>query len=188
MSSAIDERQLPKMNAGARSKLKRLWQMGDLFHNSARYPHKRDALPTDRLAGILRRGILAPAACDDGSVCSDLTIIATGFAVPYDSLVFLHRFGQQSFLYTFSEPGRFTVLVDPATPVLTQAEMGQKWVVLCRDEVYVRERVPVEQLIGVVVHPADADAVLAEFLPDLERLEIPLYLYDGTVVWPRDGE
>jgi hypothetical protein len=106
--------------------------------------------------------------------------------VPYDSLVFLHRFGPQSFIYTISEPGRFTVFVDPALPVLSPEEMGEKWVLLCQDEVYVRERVPVEKVIGVVVHPADAEAVLADFQPDFERLALPLYLYDGTVVWPRE--
>ena len=105
--------------------------------------------------------------------------------MPYDSLVFLHRFGPQSFLYTFSEPGQFTVFVDPATPVLTPAELGPHWGLLCRDEVYVRERVPVEQLIGIVVHLAGAEAVLAKFLPEFERLALlPLYLHNGTVVWP----
>lgn len=184
MSDATDERHELK-EVGARNKLRQLWQLGDLFHNVSRYPHKRGARRVDRLAGILQHGILAPAACEDGSVCSDLNILATGLAVPYDSLVFLHRFGEKSAIYTFSEPGRFTIFVDPATPVLTPEEMGQNWVLLCQDEVYVRERVELERLIGVVVHPADAEAVLAEFLPDFERLGLPLYLYDGTVVWPQ---
>lgn len=168
----------------ARRKLRRLWQLGDLFHTTDRYPRKPTALPMDRLAGILRNGIVAPAACEDGAVCSDLNILATGLSVPYDSLVFLHRFGEQSFIYTFITPGRFAVFVEPGLAMLTQEEMGEKWVVLCRDEVYVRERVAAEKLIGVVVHSEDAEAVLAEFLPELRRLEIPLYLCDGTVIWP----
>lgn len=172
------------MNTTAQNKLKQLWQPGDLFHNVSRYPRKGGARPVDRLAGILQHGLLAPATCADGSVYSDLNLTVTGSAVPYDSLVFLHRFGPQSFLYTFSEPGQFTVFVDPATPVLTPAEMGPHWALLCRDEVYVRERVPVEQLIGIAIHPADAEAVRAEFLPVFERLALPLYLHNGTAIWP----
>jgi hypothetical protein len=72
------------------------WHSGALFHVSTRYPRKPRAAGVDRLAGILRNGLLAPAYCPDGSVCSDLNLVVTGTAVPYDSLVFLHRFGPQS--------------------------------------------------------------------------------------------
>jgi len=177
----------------AKDKVRKLWQLGDLFHNFSRYPRKPEgkraikhgAQKVDRLAGILRNGILAPASCDDGSVRSDLNIEFAGAPVPYDSLVFLHLFGQKSWLYTISEPGRMTVFVEPTIPVLTPADLEPNWVILCQDEVYVRDRIAAEHLIGVVVHPADADSVLEEFLPEFERLAIPLYLYNGTVVWPR---
>ena len=56
----------------------------------------------------------------------------------------------------------------------------------CQDEVYVRERVPVRKLITPVVHSADANAVLAEFLPYLELLGLPLYSTDGIVIWPQE--
>lgn len=171
-----------KIRAG--SKLKKLWQLGDLFHCTTRRPRKRGAPQVDRLAGILRNGLVAPASCDDGSVCSDLNLEVTGASAPYDSLVFLHRYGQQSWLYTISEPGRFAVFVAPEISVLTPEDMGRNWVLLCRDEVYVRERVATKDLIGIVVHPQDSDSVMDEFLPDFERLGIPLYLYDGTVIWP----
>ena len=164
--------------------LRQIWRPGDLFHNVWRFPRKAGAPRVDRLAGILRSGIVAPGVCDDGTVCSDLNLVVTGLPVPYDSFVFLHRFGERSLIYTLSEPGRFTVFVDPATEVLTPEDMGEPWVMLSQDEVYVRERVPVEKLIGVAVHPWDADAVLAEFQPDFERLGIPLYRCDGKVVWP----
>ncbi|MBI3464564.1 MAG: hypothetical protein HY000_16150 [Planctomycetes bacterium] len=98
--------------------------------------------------------------------------------------MFLHRFGPQSGIYTISEPGRMTVFVDPKTPVLTPEDMGPAWVVMSQDEVYVRDRIPAERLIGLAVHPADADSVRDEYLSDLERLGIPLYLYDGATVWP----
>ena len=44
-------------------KEKSLWQTGALFHATTRYPRKKSAPRTDRLAGILRKGILAPAHC-----------------------------------------------------------------------------------------------------------------------------
>jgi len=40
--------------------------------------------------------------------------------VPYDSLVFLHRFGPQSWPYTFSDPGRLTVFVGCNCPFYTR--------------------------------------------------------------------
>ena len=168
----------------ARERLRNLWQMGDLFHNFSRYPRKRGAKKVDRLAGILRNGIVAPASCDDGSVVCDLDIVFNGSSVPYDAIVFLHRFGEMSWLYTMYDPGRIAVFVDPTIPVLTPADMGSAWAILCQDEVYVRDRVAVERLIGVAVHPADADSIRDQHLPDFERLGIPLYRCDGTAVWP----
>jgi hypothetical protein len=168
----------------AKARLRKLWQPGDLFHNFSRYPRKRDVPKTDRLAGILQNGLLAPASRADGSVCSDLNIEFTGAAVAYDSIVFLHRFGERSWLYTMSEPGRMTVFVAPSISVITPDELEPNWAVLCQDEVYVRDGIAAEQLTAVVVHPADAEAVLAEFQSELERLRLPLYLYNGTVVWP----
>lgn len=159
------------------------WHPGALFHVSTRYPRKPRAARVDRLAGILRNGLLAPASCPHGSVCSDLNLVVTGTAVPYDSLVFLHRFGPESFLYTPDGRGRFSVFVDPAIPVLTPEAMGATWVVLCQDEVYVRGRVAPEDLTGVAVHHADADAVVRDFMADFRRLGIPLYDYQGNVLW-----
>jgi hypothetical protein len=159
------------------------WHSGALFHVSTRYPRKPRATRVDRLAGILRNGLLAPAYCRDGSVCSDLNLVVTGTGVPYDSLVFLHQFGPESFLYTLCEPGRFCVFVDPAIPVLTPEAMGTSWVVLCLDEVYVRDRVAPEDLTGVAVHPGDADSVVRELIADFRRLGIPLCDYDGNVLW-----
>ena len=159
------------------------WHLGALFHVATRYPRKPRAARVDRLAGILRNGLRAPADCPDGSVCSDLNLVVTGTPVPYDGLVFLHRFGPESFIYTLDEPGRFCVFVDPAIAVLTPEAMGTHWVLLCQDEVYVRDRIAPENLTGVAVHPADADSVVGEFLADLRRLGIPLYDYDGNVLW-----
>jgi hypothetical protein len=160
-----------------------LWHLGALFHVTTRYPRKRRAGRVDRLAGILRNGLLAPASCPDGSVCSDLQLVVTGTPVPYDSLVFLHRFGPESFIYTIDDPGRFSVFVDPAIPVLTPEAMGANWVMLCQDEVYVRDRVAPQHLTGVAVHPEDADSVVGDFIADFRRLGIPLYDYDGNVLW-----
>lgn len=172
-----------KPKSRARRKRTTLWHTGALFHATTRYPRKAHVPRIDRLAGILRKGLLAPGCCPDGSVCSDLHLIVTGTDVPYDSLVFLHRFGPVSYIYTMEEPGRFVVFVDPTIPVLTPEAMGANWVELCQDEVYVRDRVAPESLTGVAVHRADADSVMRDLLADFERLGIPLYGYDGDVLW-----
>jgi len=169
----------------ARKRVSRIWRQGSLFHNFWRYPRNPAAPRIDRLAGILKQGIVAPASCRDGSVRSDLHIVMNGASIAYDRIVFLHKFGPRSGLYTMSEPGRLTAFVDPALTVLTPQDMGRRWVILCQDEVYVREQVAVEHLTGIAVHPADAPSVLAEFLEDFQRVGIPLYLHDGTGVWPR---
>jgi hypothetical protein len=160
-----------------------LWHIGALFHVSHRYPRKRNVAKLDRLASIFRHGLLAPASCPDGSVCSDLNITVTGSAIPYDCLVFLHRFGPQSAIYTMLDPGRFMVFIDPAIALLTPESMGQNWCVLCQDEVYVKDRVPLESLIGVIVHPVDADSVMNDCLAELQRAAIPLYDSEGRVLW-----
>lgn len=110
--------------SGARKKLRRLWQAGDLFHVASRYPRQPNAPKVDRLAGILKSGLIAPARCQDGSVRSDLHIVVTGCCVPYDSLIFLHLFGRRSYLYTICDPGRFAVFVDPKLPVMKPEAMG----------------------------------------------------------------
>jgi hypothetical protein len=168
------------------AKPKRLWQMGALFHNTARFPHRPERSQTDRLAGILRHGLLAPAASADGSVCSDLNITVINAAEAYDNLVFLHCYGEKSWLYTISMPGHFTVFLDPALPVITPEDLAPHWAKLSQDEVYVRERVPLDKFLGIAVHEADADAILAEFQSEFERTGIPLYLHDGeTRLWPK---
>jgi len=168
----------------ARNKIRALWKSGALFHVSTRYPRRLDSPKIDRLAGILRRGLLAPAECQDGSVRSDLHIVVTGPPIPYDSLVFLHRFGARSYIHTICEPGRFAVFVDPAIPVLTQDAMGAHWVVLCQDEVYVRDRIAPEHLTGVAVHPEDAESIIrSDLINDFQKLCIPLCDYDDNVLW-----
>jgi len=171
----------PKSRAG--KGYQSLWQFGALFHVSYRHPRKRNVAKLDRLASILCNGLLAPGSSRDGSVCSDLNIVVTGSAIPYDRLVFLHRFGPQSAIYTVCDPGRFMVFVDPAIPSLTPESMGQNWCVLCEDEVYVKDRVPVESLIGVIVHPVDADSVMNDCLAHVRRVAIPLYDSEGRVLW-----
>jgi hypothetical protein len=161
-----------------------LWRSGALFHVSRRYPRRADVARVDRLASILRKGLLAPASCPDGSVCSDLNLVVTGMAVPYSELVFLHQFGPQSAIYTACDPGRFIIFVDPAIPVLSPESMGQNWCVLCQDEVYVRDRVPAENLIAVIVHPLDVDSVMTDCLAELQDRAIPVYDSNGNALRP----
>lgn len=160
-----------------------LWHHGALFHVASRFPRKSSSPKVDRLAAILRDGLVAPACRPDGTVCSDLNLVVTGTDVPYDSLVFLHRFGSKSWLYTMVEPGRFVMFVDPAVPVLTPELMGANWIVMCQDEVYVRDRVSPESLVGVAVHPTDVDSVVHDLLADFRRLGISLYDIEGNLRW-----
>ncbi len=168
----------------ARSRVKKLWQPGDLFHNFSRFPRRGGRPKVDRLAQILTNGLVAPASCEDGLVRSDLNIVVIGAPVPYDSLVFLHRFKEISGIYLFPQPGHFTVLIDPSVPVLTPQDMGKHWAVMSRDEVYVRDRIALEYLSGLVVDHADVEGVMKKFLPKLRALGIPVYLMGGTVIWP----
>lgn len=160
-----------------------LWHTGTLFHVASRYPRKPSAPKVDRLANILRHGLLAPAQCSDGSVCSDLNLVMTGLSVPYEEIIFLHQLGPQSWLYIPGRPGTFAVFVDPTFPVLAREEMGAPWIVLCQDEVYVRDRIPPEQFKGIAVHRSDAESVWRELGSELQRLAIPLCDYEGNVVW-----
>ena len=168
----------------ARQKITSLWQVGDLFHNFSRYPERADLPRIDRLAKILRRGLVPPSLDQDKDARSDLNIIVTGTDTPYDSVVFLHRCASISNLYISSRPGFFTALLDPALNVLNKDEMGKHWPVLCRDEVYVKGEIPAQRLVGLVVHPSDAKAVISEFETEINRLSIPIYKIDGVVLWP----
>lgn len=170
----------------ARARVKKLWRTGELFHNFARYSHRPEMKKVDRLARILESGLVAPASCNDGTVRSDLNITVIGAPVPYDSLVFLHRFREISGLYLWSRPEHFTVLVEPNVPFLTPQDMGKHWAMLSQDEVYVRDRIAPEQLRGLVVDHADVEEVLKKFLPRLRALSMPVYLMDGTALWPSD--
>jgi hypothetical protein len=48
------------------SERRSLWHTGCLFHATTRYPRNAKSPRVDRLAGILRHGLLAPAQCPDG--------------------------------------------------------------------------------------------------------------------------
>lgn len=184
MSKARRKRESASADDAAAAKRRQsLWHYGALFHCTHRYPRKRGAPAVDRLAGILRHGLTAPAASPEGSACSDLNIIVTGMDVAYDGLVFLHRYIDISYIYTMCDPGRFAVFVDPTHPVLTPQDMGPDWPLLCQDEVYVRDRVAVDKLIAVAIHPADADDIMDKLLPEFQRLRLPLCSYDGQVFW-----
>jgi hypothetical protein len=50
--------------------------------------------------------------------------------------------------------------------------------------VYAHEGIAPEKLIGVAIHPADAEAVLRELVTNFHRLHLPLYDDAGNVLWP----
>lgn len=179
---AIDQ---GESEALAGAKARTLWQRGDLFHNFSRFPQRPDAPKIDRLSAVLANGLVAPASCNDRSVVSDLRIYAFGSATPYDSVVFLHRLGPESGLYINDTPGKFTVFLDPSIAVLSPEDMGDSWPVMCVDEVYVRDKIPPEQIVGIAVHMSDAQGILSEFHSALRSKAIPLYLNSGELLWPK---
>lgn len=154
-----------------------------MFHVFTRYPRKQTAPRIDRLMAILRNGLVAPSR-SPGEVVSDLNLTVLGCEPVYEDFIFLHRYGPNSWLYTMSEPGRFAVFIDPRFPVLTPEQMGDAWPELCQDEVYVQGSVPADCFLAVAVHPADVDSVVAAVQSELERLALPLYDYEGRVLWP----
>ena len=168
----------------ARLKIKALWQSGDIFHNFSRYPERSDHPKVDRLALILQRGLVPPGSVKDGTIFSDLNIVVTGTETSYNDVVFLHRFGPSSGLYVSSRPGFVTVLVDSSVKVLTRDQMGEHWPCLCLDEVYAKDPIAPEKMIGIVIHESDAPDVLRQFRPDFARLALPVYTIDGLVLWP----
>lgn len=173
-----------KKKAPAKPRLKPnpLWKMGALFHVTDRYPHRPERPRIDRLAGILRHGLLAPSVCSDGTVFPNLNITYEGAPIPYDSLVFLHLMGEDSWLYTMCTPGRFAVFVDPAFPVITQEALGESWCVLCQDEVYVRERVGIEHIRAIAVTEEDAEPILRDFADEFDRTGVAVYDWFGKLL------
>jgi hypothetical protein len=61
-------------------------------------------------------------------------------------------------------------------------------ILLCQDEVYVRDRVPVDWLTAVATHPDDADVVMREFQREFDRLGIPLCDYEGNILRQYGGD
>ncbi len=46
-----------------------------------------------------------------------------------------------------------------------------------------RDRIAPEHLIRVAVHSADDESVRSDLMADFRRLGIPLYDFDGNVLW-----
>src|SRR4030042_6401356 len=85
----------------ARSRIKELWQPGDLFHNFNRYPKKREYI--DRLPLVLQKGLVPPALDTQGEVYTDVGIKYPEVPEEYQDLVFLHKFGPDSQKYIPSD-------------------------------------------------------------------------------------
>jgi hypothetical protein len=159
------------------------WQLGTLFHVFSRYPRRPEAVRIDRLASVLRHGLIPPALDPQGRVISDLRLQVTGCSRPYDSIVFLHEFGGDSALYLPRTPDTICCFVDRSVPIIRPQPLQPNWVVLCRDEVYVDRVISPQQLIGIAVAPQVAKAVCEELEPEFRRLALPLYDFSGRVQW-----
>jgi hypothetical protein len=177
-----DKVQTPEMLA--RAKVMELWRPGNLFHNFSRYPRDPRAKPIDRLAAVLHKGLVPPALDPTGEVVSDLSLTVEGTARPYDSVVFLHQYGENSWLYRPQDPNTFCCFVDRTIPLLTQKDMEPDWPVLAQDEVYVAGIIPPERLTGIAVAPFVVRDVYGEFQREFTKLALPLYDFSGKVYWP----
>jgi len=83
--------------------------------------------------GHLTERVTSGASWPERFVCSDLQFGGDSAPrFPTNSLVFLHRFGPQSFLYTLGGPDRFSVFVDPGHFCVDTRSHGAGWVVLAR--------------------------------------------------------
>jgi hypothetical protein len=168
----------------ARDRLTTLWQPGMLFHLFSRYPRRPGAARIDRLAAVLKRGLIPPALDAQGTVISDWRLQVTGSSRPYDSFVFLHEFGDDSILYLPQSSDTICCFVDRSAPIVRPEALLPDWDMLCRDEVYADSIISPQQLIGIAVDPEVVQAVYEELATEFHRLALPLYDFSGSVYWP----
>jgi hypothetical protein len=167
----------------ARDRVMELWKHGNLFFNTSRFPIKNGYEHIDRLAEILKNGLIPPSLDTKGKVISDLNIEATGFENNYNSVIFLHLFGDNSYRYIPFVENKICFFVDPKTKFKTNSDMH--WPLLCSDEVYVPRIIKPRELIGVAVAPNALKSVYGQFYRDLKRLGLPLYDFTGKAFWPK---
>jgi hypothetical protein len=173
----------------AQSRIKELWQPGDLFYNFFRFPTKGTSPHIDRLPLVFKNGLIPPVYDTQGEVYTDVGIRYPDVPRFYRSLIFLHKFQDGSAKYIPSSwedkiNQRVCFLVSPDIKLLTQEEMGEHWPVWTEDEVYYSGIIKPNKFIGVVVPPYLAFLIKNEFQHELLRLAIPLYDTNGKVYWP----
>lgn len=166
-----------------RSRVMQLWKPGNLFFNTSRYSRKKGYEHIDRLAEILRKGLIPPALDMEGTVVSDLNITVIGAKYNYSEVVFLHLFGDNSYLYIPFQDDKLCFFVDPETKFITNGA-DIRWPLLCIDEVYVPRIIEPKELIGIAVAPNTLKDVYNQFHQDFKRLSLPLYDFSGKVFWP----
>jgi hypothetical protein len=157
---------------------KNLLYEGVLFHKFNRYvQNSPQDQQVDRLKEILENGLVPPGLDATGRVISDLNLEVKGTSIPYDEVVFLHKFDPHvSFPYTFIESGGAVVVLDDEKVDYKSIDhMEAGWPFMSRDEVYVHGKIPAETLGAIAVHGSEIEAVHAEF----NELSLPLYDHEG---------
>jgi hypothetical protein len=152
---------------------KELWVEGVLFHRFKRYKETPEDQTVDRLIEILRHGLIAPGCDPSGKVKSDLNISVTGTEIPYDRVVFLHRYSEElSLPYVISNDSHDTfVFIDDRVAYLTPEEIGGSWPVISRDEVYARESISPEKIGAIAVPKPEIEKLSIE----IQDFRVPLY-------------
>lgn len=166
-------------------KVVEIWSEGNIFHVFRRWITKRDGERVDRLSEILKRGLIPPLLDPEDIVTSDLRLEVKGTSRSYNSVVFLHRFDQTSYLYIPRSPDSMCIFIDQEFPVLTIDQMEENWPKLSQDEVYSIDPISPEKFNGLSVSDQLAEEIREEFQDDLLRLSIPLYGFSGNSYWPR---
>ena len=162
----------------ARSRIMPLWQDGNLFHNTKRFPKGLEGV--DRLDSILQNGLIPPGMDATDEVFSELHIQGIE---GYDKVVFLHRFSERSLFYRPTSDDFITFFLERDIPVLSRRDIPS-WPILSFDEVYYEGIVSPNHIIGIS-SSGDLGKIVESFHSRLTELGIPVYNMAGKAFWPK---
>jgi len=157
-----------------------IWTEGTLFHLTSRWPQKYESSRADRLVSILELGLISPGLDPQNPIAiSDINITVEGSHIPYDSVVYLHRFAlPHSIYYLPRHDDTLCFFVDSEIPVWEPKDMGYAWPIICQDEVYVPNQIPRERITGLAISIGAFDIVRSEYGESIAASNIPLYTFD----------
>ena len=153
-----------------------LFTEGTLFHRFRRFIII-DGNPVDRLPAVLEHGLVAPAKDTLRRVVSDMAgrLTVVGTTLPYDSVVFLHRYiPGVSHRYIFNDGKSALVTLEPDVPFKNAKQMGEAWPVMCMDEVYSLDSIPSKKFDSLLLPDSQLENVETEMSELLEASGVEL--------------